>query len=239
MRKLSFHMGLIFKMVPEDETKNGLFKCPLCNKTYRSLDVLRQHCNRCRMNNEEEISLKCNFCGAEMPSLARLRLHELTAHNDLRERCSLCAATFTFTHGLKRHVQYEHLGVRYECKVCGTQTSSKSNLTQHMKIHSGGTLDQCPICGSKYRNLKEHVLAVHGSVRGHKCAHCTFATTTATVLRRHVLAVHEGRKDHKCGQCSRSFTFLGSLNTHVKAVRPRERATLRLQRVRQRVQAVG
>ena len=105
----------------------------------------------------DEVSYKCDDCGAKYKKPWLLKSHMKKKHETVPEvdvyKCNECEASFDSQRNLNRHVKtHEKL---FDCVECGEVFLSKSELKIHSKVHI-----VCKICGKPFNTdylLKRHV----------------------------------------------------------------------------------
>lgn len=109
---------------------------------------------------------------------------------------------------------------------CGKKLSQKSFLIDHMAYHLDPDKLKCPHCQRIYsdrKNLKGHVLQMHGSLaqKPFECHDCGKRFAKLEKLRVHV-RVHltketkEALKEFVCDECGQTFRTNAVLKAHVK-----------------------
>lgn len=114
--------------------QNVRFNCPLCSKSFKALNNLRQHRNTHRWS-------QCKICGDKLKFLSlktHMKLHQgnrsSRKHIVGRYTCKLCAAKFASKNSLYLH-RYCHRPKRV---CCGKELTYWSYNNHFRRVHSAG-----------------------------------------------------------------------------------------------------
>ncbi|XP_068222897.1 gastrula zinc finger protein XlCGF46.1-like, partial [Palaemon carinicauda] len=130
--KLSSKVALGNHISQTHSTQN--FKCPLCDKTFKTKQFLLGH---------------------------SLRKHKI---GDQKFPCPVCSKVFQIPKDLRRHMQSHNPEGTHICLVCQKKFKVYSNLQSHMKTHSKDKPYDCMIClvpSASLHDLKSHLLSEH------------------------------------------------------------------------------
>ena len=234
-----------------DQDENKIYKCTLCEKTFRSYTGRKLHynvahektINKCDICNKEfsnrnglKIHIKfvhegvkftCEICGKECTDLKR-HIKDMHEESIRDHKCTECEKTFKHKRHLQKHILVIHEGIKpHQCDQCGKAFSGSSGLKTHIiNNHGGIKAFQCHKCDYKCAQkhmLNTHINHVHEGVKNHKCDHCQKFFFHEKNVLRHIKTVHEGQKDHKCETCGKHFTMKDSLKSHIKTVHEGQR----------------
>ena len=165
-------------------------------------------------------TFKCEICGENFKSKARLNQHIKNKHKQCaRYKCEICEHTATRKIDLKKHKESIHDGVRYSCNCCSYMATEVGSLKTHKKSVHEGLRFPCNSCNYKatqLSSLKTHKESVHKGVR-YFCVTCNYQASTRSGLLRHKKAVHEGVR-YSCDSCDYEATQMSCLKIHKQAI---------------------
>jgi len=100
--------------------------CPLCDKNFRQLHILRKH-------KEIEHKFACNGCDKKFTMKHWLKEHMKVVHDIEDElkpslKCELCDNIFNDNYGFRKHQKIEHT---YSCSFCCKRFTMKKFLNTH------------------------------------------------------------------------------------------------------------
>ncbi|XP_032234214.2 uncharacterized protein LOC116616261 [Nematostella vectensis] len=163
------------------------YRCNFCFKTFKCVNVYRQHLASQHIN--EEI-ICCVNCHVRFDSLVALRRHQDThSLGNLLQRCTECGSFFEYVTDLMAHWGTSHgQGSMFPCIVCG-------------------------ICYKEVQHLILHVRQNHSNVDPMKCQHCdlTFLEIFSLELHRREFKM----LNNACRICQRHFSDVALLNVHM------------------------
>ena len=149
-------------------------KCVSCNFNKAgncTLQKLEEHSRRIHaMDSGWEWCSQCN------KSIRCLKKHlESSIHSTERTfNCEICGHMYGTQLNLRRHIKITHDKTAFPCPICEKvfywhETRRELLLKEHIAIvHEGSKPFVCEICGtkmSKYSNLDDHRIKVHGEKR--------------------------------------------------------------------------
>lgn len=140
---------------PSLATKDGMFNCGFCSKTFRRYsDMLKHDCDYAGVS-----SFACKVCDKSFSNSAKLLSHERFHFGGRRFKCHVCGKAFSELRDLKRHERV-HTGERpFVCKTCGKCFSQSSNLVRHERSHTDERPYKCTQCPKAFNDpstLKKH-----------------------------------------------------------------------------------
>ena len=118
--------------------------CLLCNKKFRSNDMLRAH----NVRSHENGALKCSMCNAGFTIANNLKKH-IEKEHPTSQSCLLCNKIFFSYEGVKAHIVKSHDNGTYKCSMCNAGFSLVLNLKNHIEKEHGN--EESPY-GSKILN---------------------------------------------------------------------------------------
>ena len=151
------------KLTYKQKLSKGEYKrlCPLCEKVFTDVFVLRKHVNAVHLNTK----FQCATCGNVMTCIDSLKRHIRITHRDDNTKlypCNICHHELTEKSKLKRHINTIHLGLKtFKCEICGVSFGHSFNLISHVKmVHEKIKPFECQICSHKFGvklGLKQHM----------------------------------------------------------------------------------
>ncbi|PSN53577.1 hypothetical protein C0J52_09205, partial [Blattella germanica] len=172
-----------------------LFKCPHCQKEYRSRRSFKEHI---RIHTNER-PYKCKLC-----------------EETFRKRIQLV------THTLKHSNARPH---KYSCNICDLKFRHVKDLNEHQETHEGEEVKNvsneknpnfvCPTCGKTYLTMNTfniHQLT-HSREKSFLCEMCGKYFLTKGILNSHLL-IHTDDKPFICERCGRGFRSKANLLIH-------------------------
>ncbi|XP_077300955.1 uncharacterized protein LOC143921499 [Arctopsyche grandis] len=139
----------------KDQTKEKLYKCDICFKTFAERKYLRRHVN----GHTGLKPYKCEICFKSFARKVYLTGH-IKIHTGLKShKCDICSKPFTQKSNLTIHKR-THTGLKpYKCDICSKSFAQNSNLTKHKISHTQEKRYQCDICLKLFTqksNLTKH-----------------------------------------------------------------------------------
>ncbi|XP_050302102.1 zinc finger protein 616-like [Anthonomus grandis grandis] len=190
----------------QNEMKQSLFKCSMCNFSTSLRIKLNSHIKKCHSSSDREsntpphqtskTSLNCKECSFKANSLFDLTAHNQKPHVTLFQ-CGLCSFLTLENVLFNKHINSHTKNSVVKCGKC-CYRSTQSYLTAHLKIHNNigeRTEDgkfKCDLCShgsSSLSKLKIHRLS-HKTQAFQKCPLCLYKSTQFCV-RRHLKFSHQ------------------------------------------------
>ena len=140
-------------MKKENNSKNAVFLCTICQQEFRKIEIYDKHCIETHSNsvdkkkrgspkkNIHENANKCEICGKSFVNSGNLTKHLKIHQTDKINlfECHQCGKTFKEKYNFKRHVKSVHEEERpHKCDYCDHWSKSKFDLKSHIK--SGGNV---------------------------------------------------------------------------------------------------
>ncbi|XP_077869521.1 uncharacterized protein LOC102805248 [Saccoglossus kowalevskii] len=143
--------------IKRDHTKEGLLKCPTCQKGFLSNYELGYHL--ASVHSQFDELLPCKHCGKTFTHENNLRAHVRTQHMSTPVQCEVCSKQFRNKAQLKGHLAV-HSDKKEECPICHKLFTLRYTLKKHMMVHSDEKPWQCHVCGYRCKlreNLGKHM----------------------------------------------------------------------------------
>lgn len=195
------------------------FHCELCNKSYSSSKVLKEHTKEVH-SPEENRHFKCDTCLKPFVSNAHLNAHIMVAHGSVP--CPQCPKILASQGSLKKHLVAMHgEGEQYVCDVCARVFRSKQCFDTHVKGHLGTRLEnkvQCTVCSvwltDKYC-LTKHVRRMHIQPEvALACELCGKQVRNQDALNCHMRRTHTESR-FECDICHKKFKRPHHMREHI------------------------
>ncbi|XP_058463708.1 transcription factor grauzone-like [Malaya genurostris] len=195
------------------------FHCDICNKSYSSSKVLKEHTKEVHSPNENR-PFKCETCLKPFVSHAHLNAHVMVAHGSVP--CPQCPKVLASQGSLKKHLVAMHGdGEQYVCDVCARVFRSKQCFDTHVKGHLGTRLEnkvQCSVCSvwltDKYC-LTKHVRRMHVAPDlPLSCELCGKQVRNQDALNCHMRRTHTESR-FECDICHKKFKRPHHMREHV------------------------
>lgn len=171
----------------EEEVKDKLYKCSLCEKTYASSNTFKKHA--CM---HAKVLFLCPECGKGFSNKYGLKQHQRVHTGEKPHSCPHCPKSFAHVGQLNVHLR-THTGEKpYLCTHCGDSFRQSGDLKRHERKHTGIRPHNCPECGKSFsrpQSLKAHLM-LHLGQRMFKCTQCGKSFSRNYHLRRHHQKMH-------------------------------------------------
>lgn len=140
---------------PKDPTKDKIFTCKICNRSFGYKHVLQNH----ERTHTGEKPFECPECHKRFTRDHHLKTHMRLHTGEKPYSCSHCDRQFVQVANLRRHLRV-HTGERpYSCEICLSRFSDSNQLKAHNLIHNGEKPFECDRCHTKFR--RRHHLMHH------------------------------------------------------------------------------
>ncbi|XP_021960694.1 zinc finger protein Xfin isoform X1 [Folsomia candida] len=224
--------------------RNHPFPCPKCDKSFTSLDGVRQHDRR---SHEWRIPYrrKCTLCPKVFSTLAFLQRHMNKAHNvptpqqETSHSCPICSKILATPESKQRHVESVHFPDKTSCPYgCQVKIDSEDEWVTHlegcdspkMRAESESACKYCPAVLRSMLLEIEHRLRVHPENTS-LCPICEQRFTRKVVLKWHLCTItgnigntaprkviNSEKSKFVCTICQPNVTFATS-KAHVRHMR--------------------
>ncbi|KAM7350809.1 uncharacterized protein ACRADG_009253 [Cochliomyia hominivorax] len=221
-----------------NETRETVFTCDICNKSFLKKPVFERHV--LTHVPEEERHFQCELCDKKFASDGMRKQHQTLTHSKKYAKfCDICGKVFYNNIPFERHMA-EHKGepspVIVKCEICGKEIANKYLLKHHIKImHTKENQQEqiCPYCSKVSPNLnshKHHIKYTHTLERKHACHMCDKKFRRPLELKEH-LSTHTGEPLYTCPHCPRTFISNANMHKHRKLVHRKEWEEGRMKKV--------
>jgi uncharacterized Zn-finger protein len=149
---------------------------------------------------------KCSYCGKICGNKGSYKIHVMCYHNEaLQLQCNECEKKFVDKAELEKHIKrsiksdkVRYSGNAFKCSVKGVRY-----------------LKKCPQCSQSFtsRELKSHILRVHGRDVAFVCKFCGKGYDMLTKLEIHERQ-HTGERPFECDICGKCFISPATLKDH-------------------------
>ncbi|XP_059194445.1 zinc finger protein 62 homolog [Centropristis striata] len=172
--------------------EEGYFKCAECERTFSTVDKLRDH-NCC---NTVEKPYHCPLCRQEFQFKVSITKHMLLHSQESMFKCQDCSQSFPNSMALRFHQRCHAALKPYECPECGLVFKHYSVMEDHRRKHTDNTRSHlCNICGKTFKY--------------------------SSLLHQHQY-LHTGQKPFRCPECGKNFAFAQNMKAHCRQHRLRE-----------------
>ncbi|KAG2455888.1 E4F1 factor, partial [Polypterus senegalus] len=224
--------------------EHGRFLCQLCDKTFKTGNILRAHLS----THSEKKNFRCELCGNAFRTKGSLirhnRRHTVSSDAELdssvyrlrpaEEQPSVVEVVPAEEHHVEQEVhmqmELENTGhteqetssresdsKSYACPHCSRVFSGPSYLRLHIKGHLGYKPFKCQECDKEFITgylLKKHMEA-HMSERRFKCGECGKLYKTIGHVREH-MRVHSDERPYSCHKCGKGYKTKNALQVHLR-----------------------
>lgn len=201
------------------DSKKGAVQCPTCHKTFLSKYYLKVH-NRRHTGEKPFKCGKCGKCYFRKENLLEHEARNCLTRTELVFSCSKCTMTFKKRQELRHHTVM-HTGVMpNKCTSCPEQFMQKRDLKIHMiKVHGAPKPHACPLCPKCFLSRTELRLHEASKHRGEKlfvCEECGHRASSRNGLQMHIKAIHRNERPFVCQLCNHAFTQKANLSMHLR-----------------------
>ncbi|RXM94621.1 Zinc finger and BTB domain-containing protein 48 [Acipenser ruthenus] len=109
----------------------------------------------------------------------------------------------------------------FSCPLCSLIFSRRLELRLHTVSHTGEMPYKCTSCTEQFmqkKDLKSHLIKIHGAPKPHACSLCPKCFLSRTELRLHEASKHRGEKLFVCEECGHRASSRNGLQMHIKAI---------------------
>ncbi|XP_035387462.1 gastrula zinc finger protein XlCGF49.1-like [Electrophorus electricus] len=139
--------------------------CVYCGKSFAQVGHLKVH----MLSHQGKKPLSCSQCNKTFVHNFELKDHYQRQHSGERPHvCHVCGKGFTRLSNFKQHQNIHTREKLFNCTHCGMRFNRSTHLRIHLRRHSRvGKSCHCRQCGKTFvclKQLKGHLLKVHGTV---------------------------------------------------------------------------
>ena len=195
----------------EDHSEENLYRCNLCDKSYRSSSNLIEHKKYFHKDNEKRYP--CDFCDKKFGCDIDLIVHDQAKHSWDQDRfqCDLCTSTFDIKRQLEKHLS-DHLANRrmFVCKSCSKVYYKKASYDAHVKKHKKHLISRV------FKGLRKEK-ATSNDKKLYNCNECWKSYTCNYYLKIHqkkhmATMLNSKRPDRRCKTASKTKALLANFN---------------------------
>ncbi|KAI4460805.1 zinc finger protein [Holotrichia oblita] len=198
---------------------NDRYKCPICNKNFPNLLLLRKHL-QLHINNKKFI---CEVCGYTTMKKSYLSDHMQTHSLNRLFKCNICSKSFRCRSAFSRHKRIHTNPKQIVCEMCGQKFTDRGTLKTHvLLLHSKIRDFKCIICNQSFplkatlmKHLRRHQQKEGAAKKNFKCTECNMQYFDKSSLKRHCFTKHSSEYvKFKCQVCYKEYTTKASLEKH-------------------------
>ncbi|KAG5896121.1 hypothetical protein JTB14_006908 [Gonioctena quinquepunctata] len=208
------------KLVHADEKNVLIYKCTLCDKSYKNSTALKGHYSYNHKDYGIDTSVICDICGMRLSCKGKLAQHTRTHTGDRPYPCTVCPRKFISKDILRAHMRV-HTGEKpYVCMYCGKKFAhgapyrsekrvkrkyKKKKLSKIAPTKLGQPL-RCESCPESFTNHVDFALhsKTHNKKGLYSCHQCEFSATSKATIEIHVRD-HENSNLYRCEICNKAF----------------------------------
>lgn len=204
---------------PDKKAKN----CGYCDATFMDRFQLKRHVRLCSQSPQniqaladaekalnvpgDADKLKCTFCGKICGNKGSYKIHVMCYHNEaLQLKCHECDKRFEHKSELERHIKHSLKSDKLNVSA-GNTFKCSTRGKKYLKRCS-----QCPLLFTS-RELKSHVIRVHGRDIAYVCKFCGKGYDMLPKLEIHERQ-HTGERPFECDICGKGFISQATLKDH-------------------------
>lgn len=191
-------------------TKERLFACEICGKTFVSPTYLTAHKQKEHYTELGLEPLKCEECDVLFPTKSILKYHKQKVHEKkFKFFCELCGKGFLFASGLKNHSIIHSTDRTEVCQLCGAAYVHNRVLMEHIKHHHPEEFAEMK--GLDPEIVKASTIVSQGPFI---CKICHIELTSRWSLHQHQKSHTEVYDRFKCGICGKGYSSPAGVKRH-------------------------
>ncbi len=240
-KSTNFHILLSLLSVkhgPRICNPKAQIQCPICDKKYKSVKLLKEHKTKFHYIEDTKISLrpiheivineegkrcfKCDICGKLLAKNSAVYHHKQVFHGTAPDKewpCSFegCKYVTKLERNLSNHLYRNHLSKGQVCEQCGEKFKDAKQLRIHsFRAHKNEAFpcDKCPKVFDNPKSLKAHQ-EIHSDYNL-VCPECGKGFRRKMNFNSHLLSHSEERR-FGCSDCDKWFKWRPHLIRHWRA----------------------
>lgn len=179
------------------------FKCPRCERTYKSEKIMKQH-----LRTHDKHINNCPYCVLTFPTKALLKEHRQKVHHK-SHRCPCCHEIFDRNDVLNDHVVAVHEKVT--CFYCQAEFPTLKGLKLHEMMHKDAEEEEAGPSGADNKNSIDNQAMI--MKLPFPCTSCEASYNSQKKLENHIADKHDER-GYNCDQCPKVFESKSKLRQH-------------------------
>ncbi|XP_051572830.1 transcription factor E4F1-like [Myxocyprinus asiaticus] len=167
-------------------SESKLYKCPHCERMFKTLAYLRVHVK----GHVGYKPFKCIICQKDFLTGYVLKKHMETHVSQRRYKCGECGKLFKAMGHVREHMRAHSDERPYHCNFCDKSYKTKNALQVHHRTHAAEKPYSCPHCSSGFREKSALVRHIrhHTGEKPFKCSNCGRGFAEHGTLNRHMRA---------------------------------------------------
>ncbi|XP_033725587.1 uncharacterized protein LOC117315488 [Pecten maximus] len=221
------------KTKDEDSVDEHAYKCDICDKSFKSIEEIKDHCRSHTENESPELIsradveamkvsgsniYRCNICDKEYSASFSLERHYRIHEGERMYICHICDKTFQQSSSLREHLLSHHQDALYKCNVCGLQYNCMKTLSTHKRTHTQYATESCLLCSKEFLNQQDFMNHKKECEiqRPYVCDICGKGCIRKGQLTEH-RRIHQDTRIYSCFICDNRYTHAHNLKRHMEA----------------------